>query len=126
MYYSNAPRIPPRPAWRLGGLEAWRVGGLDASRLSCYRVEMHAGLLDTNDWRLVGLLGSSWEALGGFKRHLGPQTEIARIFRRFLKKKKTECSIYKSFFWPCSAPGTLNIEPPGRFYVGRVTESSGG
>ena len=37
------------------------------------------------------LLGGSWEALGRLleasKRHLGPKTVIARIFRRFLKKK---------------------------------------
>ncbi len=25
--YSNAPRIPPSPTWRLGGLEDWRIGG---------------------------------------------------------------------------------------------------
>ena len=26
--YSNAPRIPPRSSWRLGGLQAHRTGGL--------------------------------------------------------------------------------------------------
>ena len=24
--HSNAPRIPPRPSWRIGGLKAWRTG----------------------------------------------------------------------------------------------------
>ena len=36
------------------------------------------------------LLGGSWEALGRLleasKRHLGPKTVIARIFKRFLKE----------------------------------------
>ena len=47
-------------------------------------------------WRLWraswGLWDGSWEALGRLleasKRHLGPKTVIARIFRRFLKKSE--------------------------------------
>ena len=31
-----------------------------------------------------------------------------------------------SVFWAFSAPGTLKIESPVRFYVGGLTESSGG
>ena len=27
--YSIAPRIPPRPSWRLGRLEVWKLGGLN-------------------------------------------------------------------------------------------------
>ena len=38
------------------------------------------------------LLGGSWEALGrlseAFKRHLGPKTVIAIIFKRFLTKNR--------------------------------------
>ena len=37
-------------------------------------------------------LGGSWEALGRLleasKRHLGPKTVMATIFKRFLKKKR--------------------------------------
>ena len=43
-------------------------------------------------WRpLRRLLGGSWEALGRLleasKRHLGPKTVIASIFKRFFEKK---------------------------------------
>ena len=44
-------------------------------------------------WGALGrLLGGSWEGLGRLleasKRHLGPKTGIATIFKRFLKTKK--------------------------------------
>ena len=57
------------------------------------------------------LLGGSWEALGRLleasKRHLGPKTEIVRIFNDFLKKKKLKFwgailatfEHQKSYFW---------------------------
>ena len=32
-FNSNAPRIPPRRAWKIGGLEAWRLGSLEAWKL---------------------------------------------------------------------------------------------
>ena len=48
------------------------------------------GLLEGSETALGRLLGGSGQALGRLleasKRHLGPKTVIARIFRRFLKK----------------------------------------